>query len=91
MEIDVDRGLTRFQWRVLRVLRAAGPCTVEQLRPHFRVSPKAVRLTVWLLAEGGWVSTAPAAGGRTQYDVTAAGRAALRDSPRWPQSQPEAG
>jgi hypothetical protein len=90
LAIDPARPLTRFQVRLLRVIRC-GPLTVTELRRCFHARGDAVRLGVHILCQAGF-----AARRAGRLDVTAAGRwyldraaaaptptAAMATRPRW--------
>ncbi len=82
MELDPDRPLTPFQRRLLTILRACGHCPFGELRRHLTDhSPNAIRAGLWILLRGGWArrSLDPVRM-LSVYDVTAAGRHALRDT-----------
>lgn len=64
---------TAFQMRVLRVLRAIGPCSLADLCQHCDRPSEAVRLAVWILRDGGFVRR----GSDGLYDVSTAARLAL--------------
>lgn len=67
---DPLRAPTRLQLRVLRVLRAIGPCSVTELRMQFLARGPALRAALHWLRLGGWAyQPAP-----KRWDVTAAGR-----------------
>ena len=70
LHIDADRPLTPLQLRVLRVVRAIGPCPLGDVFPHFRERSTAVRLAVYTLRQGGWMFRLRSG----DYDVSAATR-----------------
>lgn len=71
-----ERPPTRFQVRVLRIVRACGPCPAARLTALFHAPPPAVRLAVHILQRGGWLVRRGGA-----LDVTPAGRLFLADPP----------
>lgn len=71
--IDRTASPTPFQMRVLRILRAIGPCPLAELSRHCNRPAEAVRLAVWILRDGGFVRRDDDG----LYDVTPAARLAL--------------
>jgi hypothetical protein len=78
--VDNTRFPTPFQRHVLRVLRAVGPCSLAELRPHCARPGCAVRHAVWLLRRGGFVERIT----WQRYDVSAAGRMYLNATELFP-------
>lgn len=82
MQIDVERPLTAFQVRVLRVLGELQTATLPALRERIDQPAEAIRLSLWVLSEGGWVrrSYQPDATDQAEavFALTAAGRQTLQ-------------
>jgi hypothetical protein len=69
LQVDERRPPTAFQRRVLRIIRACGPCGISAVAESCSQPRRAVEIALYLLRRGGFARRL----GPQAYDITAAG------------------